>query len=106
MIDYFVQVCKKEIGVAPVKELAFHAQRKWRFDYAFPAAKVALEVEGGVWRGGRHINPRGFLGDMEKYNAAARQGWRVVRCTPDTLCTFATIQLLKDCIYGEEEGEK
>lgn len=101
-MDYFAQICHKELGVAPVKEYAFHDTRKWRFDYAFPDGKVALEVEGGVWRGGRHTSPRGFLGDMEKYNTAARYGWRVVRCTPDTLCTLATLNMLKDCLYGKE----
>jgi hypothetical protein len=46
---------------------------------------VALEVEGGAWSGGRHTRGAGFLGDMEKYNAAAILGWCVLRCTPQQL---------------------
>ena len=46
---------------------------------------MALEIEGGVFSRGRHVRPMGFLADMEKYNAAAVLGWRVLRCTPDTL---------------------
>lgn len=102
MIDCFVQICRKELGVTPVKELEFYPSRKWRFDYAFVDYRVALEVEGGVWSGGRHVNPRGFLGDMEKYNTAARCGWRVLRCTPDTLCTRATLEMLRDCLQDEK----
>lgn len=102
MIDFFVQLCKDQLGVLPVKEHVFHAHRKWRFDYAFPEHKVALEVEGGVWTGGRHTSSRGFLGDMEKYNEAAALGWRVVRCTPDTLCTLKNINLLRRLI--NEQG--
>ena len=83
---------------APVREHRFHPVRKFRFDYAWPDAQVALEVEGGVWTGGRHTRGTGFLRDMEKYNHAAVRGWYVVRCTPDTLCTDGTIQMLKELL--------
>jgi len=66
-----------------VPEFRFHLTRKWRFDYAHPVLKIALEVEGGVWSGGRHTRGKGFLGDVEKYNAAAAAGWAVFRCTTD-----------------------
>lgn len=66
----------------PVAEYRFHPLRKWRFDWAWPAQKVALEVEGGVWIQGRHSRGAGFLKDAEKYNTAATMGWRVLRVTP------------------------
>ena len=69
----------------PTREFRFHPVRRWRFDYSWPLHKVALEIEGGVFSRGRHVRPMGFLADMEKYNAAAVLGWRVLRCTPDTL---------------------
>lgn len=34
---------------APTPEYAFHHSRKWRFDYAWPAVNVALEVQGGQY---------------------------------------------------------
>ena len=43
---------------------------------------VAVEVEGGVWTGGRHTRGKGFEADCEKYNAATERGWRVLRVTP------------------------
>ena len=98
MIDVFCQVARKEVGVEPVKEYQFHAQRKWRFDYAFVEAKIALEVEGGVHTGGRHIRPKGFLGDMEKYNTAATLGWRLLRTTPDRLLSGETLKMIRDAI--------
>ena len=85
--DAFTLICKSELGMECVKEYKFHPVRKWRFDYAIPAALVAIEVEGGVWTGGRHINPKGFLNDMEKYNSATLMGWSVYRTTPDELYT-------------------
>lgn len=104
MIDIFVEYAKRALGVAPVKEYVFHATRKWRFDYAFVEAKVALEVEGGVHTGGRHIRPRGFLGDMEKYNAAATLGWLVLRTTPDQLRTLSTVEMIKEAINNRSDG--
>jgi hypothetical protein len=40
---------------------------------------VAVEIEGGVWSGGRHVRPKGFESDIEKYNAATFAGWRLYR---------------------------
>lgn len=64
--------------VQPVREHRFHPTRRWRFDFAWPDAKVAVEMEGGAFTGGRHN--RGNA-DIEKYNAAVLLGWRVLRYT-------------------------
>ena len=53
--------------------------RKWRFDFAYPEAKVALEVEGGTWVGGAHNRGQHMASDIEKYNMAALMGWLVIR---------------------------
>ena len=60
---------------------AGHLGRKWRFDFAWPENKVALEVEGGTFSGGRHTTGTGFHADCEKYTIAAIEGWIVVRVT-------------------------
>jgi len=63
----------------PEREFLFHPVRKWRFDFAWPDKKIAVEVEGGIWTGGRHTRGKGFLDDCEKYNQAALLGWMVLR---------------------------
>lgn len=63
----------------PLREFQFDSRRGWRFDFAWPGAKLAVEVEGGVWRNGRHNRPLGIQEDMRKYNAAAIQGWLLLR---------------------------
>lgn len=77
--EEFALACRV-IGLpAPVREYRFHPPRRFRFDFAWPALKIAVECEGGVWTDGRHVRGRGFLGDCEKYNLATRDGWRVFR---------------------------
>jgi hypothetical protein len=73
----------KQLGIpTPKEEFYFAKPRGWRFDYAWPDLKIALEVEGGAWVYGRHNYPIGFLKDMEKYNQATLLGWKVFRFTP------------------------
>lgn len=69
----------------PVAEYRFAPPRRWRFDFAFPIAKVALEVQGGVFVQGRHTRGSALLKEHEKLNAAAVLGWRVLFATPKTL---------------------
>ena len=101
LTDLFTSIVKADLGETCVKEYRFHPQRRWRFDYALPEHKIALEVEGGVWTGGRHTRPQGFLGDIEKYNTATLMGWRVFRTTPEELVRSATLNLLRQAISGK-----
>lgn len=106
LTDVFTTICKTDLRVECVKEFKFHPVRKWRFDYAIPEHKIALEVEGGVWTGGRHTSSVGFMKDMEKYNTATLMGWRVFRTTPDELYRLKTLNLLKTAILGVFDPEK
>lgn len=66
-------------------ECRFDAARRWRLDRAHRLARVAVELDGGVWTGGRHTRGNGYANDCEKLNAAAAQGWAVFRLTTDML---------------------
>lgn len=65
-----------------VTEHRFHPTRRFRFDCAYPSRKLAVEIDGGSWVGGRHTTGTGFTRDLEKLNEAICLGWRVIRCTP------------------------
>ncbi|MDA8355538.1 MAG: hypothetical protein M0Z95_04400 [Actinomycetota bacterium] len=65
----------------PEREYRFHPTRRWRFDLAWPDPRLAVEVEGGTWSGGRHTTGAGFEADAEKYAEAVLAGWRVLRVT-------------------------
>lgn len=62
-----------------VTEFRFHPTRMWRFDLAWIEQKLAVEIEGGIWTGGRHTRGGGFSGDCEKYNEAVLNGWKILR---------------------------
>ena len=72
----------------PQLEHRFHDTRRWRFDFAWPEQKIALEIDGGIWmrtedgRSKGHAHPVRFVQDCEKMNEAAILGWRVLRATP------------------------
>lgn len=74
----------KSVEIPPfTPEYRFHPVRKWRFDFAWPDQKVAVEYEGATWIAGRHTRGSGFAKDCEKYNTAATMGWRVLRFTAE-----------------------
>ena len=70
--------CRAE-KLMPVREFRFLKDRRWRLDFAFPDHMLAIEIEGGIWQQGRHNRAAGMEKDLEKYNTAAKLGWRVLR---------------------------
>lgn len=84
--------------VLPEREFAFHPVRRWRFDFAWPELCLAVEVEGGVYSHGRHNRPQGFIGDTEKYNAAAEAGWTVLRYTGTAIRSGKAVEQVQTMI--------
>lgn len=67
-------------------EHRFHPVRRWRFDYAIPQIRLAIEYNGHagfVKAGGmsRHGSIIGMTNDAEKINSAIASGWRVLTFT-------------------------
>lgn len=95
--DRFARLWDASGGVALLREYRFDKSRRWRADFAWEEAHLLIEIEGGVWNRGRHLTPRGFLNDAEKYLAATLSGWTVLRLTEPQI-TPATIRQIID--YG------
>lgn len=100
-------VCAAANLPVPELEYHFHPARQFRFDAAWPAYKLALEIEGGIWlqtktgRSKGHAHPARFLADIEKYNEAAILGWRLIRITPKMLDRSREIrELVRRALQG------
>lgn len=80
----------------PVAEYRFHPTRRWRFDWAFLDARLAIETEGAAFKagGGRHTRGAGFRADLEKYAEATILGWRVIRVLPEQIANGAALTLV------------
>jgi very-short-patch-repair endonuclease len=66
----------------PERQYRFHPHRAWKFDFAWPEVRLAVEVDGGTWTGGRHVRGKGYREDCLKAAEALLLGWRVLRVVP------------------------
>ena len=77
-----LQIAQSPVVPEPVREYKFLATRRFRFDFCWPERNLAVEVDGGTWRGtGRHSRGLGYERDCEKLNLAALAEWTVLRYT-------------------------
>lgn len=94
------------LGDCPlVPEYKFHKHRRWAFDFALPKYRVAFEYEGIFYlKGGsgksRHLTPKGYTEDCEKYDWAALMGWKVIRITPIMVQKGIAGPLIRRAIEG------
>ncbi|UBX51233.1 endonuclease domain-containing protein [Acinetobacter pseudolwoffii] len=90
----------KTLKIEFEQEFEFHPKRKWRADFHLIDKKILVEVEGGIWSGGRHTRGKGYLGDMEKYNAATMMGFQVIRFSTEQVKSGLAIQQI-EMMVGE-----
>jgi hypothetical protein len=99
--DMFMRLVKIELDVDVWPEFYFSTERAYRFDYAIPEYKIAIEQEGGIWAKGNsgHSSGTGIQRDMNKNNLALSQGWVIIRRTPAEIKEPGeTIELIKSVI--------
>jgi hypothetical protein len=92
----------REYGVPePEFEYRFDPKRKWRFDLAWPdvlIGKLYIEIQGGLFSGGRHTQGAALLREYEKINRASVLGWRGLFVTPQQLLTKQTVDMVRACL--------
>lgn len=127
----FTVMCQQYGVPSFVREFEFREGRDSRFDFAWPAHRIALEVDGGIFAQHGHGNMVMFAKDLEKLNAASSAGWLVFRCAPGykditrhrkstktglptptpiysvpALCSFTTLKLIRDAIEDRRDRER
>jgi very-short-patch-repair endonuclease len=82
----------------PEREFRFHPTRKWLLDFAWPARMLAVEIEGGIYRGGGHTTVAGIKRDIDKSNALTMLGWRLLRFHGDQVRSGEARALIEDAL--------
>jgi hypothetical protein len=87
------------------QRFAIIRDRQFRFDFGNSDFFLAIEVEGGIWKRGRHTRPKGYIRDLEKYNLAAELGWTVLRYSSVQAFTLDCIPQIKR-VYDAKRRSK
>ncbi len=99
--DFYLRTLARDLWEQVEREWCFameHAGRRYRFDFAFPPERVAIEIDGGQWlpHGGRHNRDS----DRWKTAAAAAAGWKVLHFSGEMLESnpHRWIELVKEAL--------
>ncbi|MCH4245958.1 hypothetical protein [Acinetobacter gerneri] len=80
------------------QEFQFNKDRRWRADFHILDTRILIEVEGGIWSGGRHTRGKGYIADMEKYNSATALGYSVYRYSTEQVKSGLAIEEIRRLI--------
>jgi hypothetical protein len=72
--------------------------RMYRFDRAWVDQRVAVEVQGGIWTGGRHARGSGIAAECVKLSIAAALGWRVLPVTVEMIESGQAVELIRQAL--------
>lgn len=96
-LEWNLMYWSNERALSMVREHQFDEQRKWRFDFCWPAIRVALEFEGGIFLAkSGHNTAKHYNKDTDKYNRAAVLGWDVIRVT--AMNYKSSLQILNEIV--------
>jgi very-short-patch-repair endonuclease len=87
------------------EEHRFHDTRKWRLDFAHIGSKVGIEIQGGIWNGGRHGRGYGIAQDNEKSNEAIFCGWVIIKLAGNQI-TLENLEKIKTLLNERSSDNK
>jgi len=82
----FINLLEKELRVNAVAD--FEINDNVEFNFAIPGLFILIHCEFMPWK---------------TQNLATQMGWRILRFTPQNLCTNVTVQTIKDAITRSKE---
>jgi very-short-patch-repair endonuclease len=84
----------------PVRQAQIVPGRKFRFDFAWPDHKLAVEINGGEFTQGAHNRSWGQRRDNEKSRLAQQLGWRVWTFTGSQVRDATAIDTIRVEFHG------
>lgn len=81
-------------------------ERKYRIDYAFIAARLAVQIQGQIWKKGGHTSGRGMIRDAEVCNHLTCLGWKLLLITPEMIDSGQALEWTERALRhaGQEAG--
>jgi very-short-patch-repair endonuclease len=102
---FFARRCEEHGLPRPVWEFEFHPSRKFRADFAWPAYRVILELDGGLFGKKTHGAIAKLLSDRERDIETQLVGWIVLRIPWDRYTDDTTLELVGRAIaFRRSEG--
>lgn len=86
------------------REYRFHDTRKFRFDFAHPESKVAIEINGGTWGKSGHSSGYGIQRDYEKSNLALTEGWKLFQLSSNMI-TYDWLHAIHEAIANAQSND-
>ena len=75
--------------------------KRYRADFAHPEARVTIEVQGGTWNRGRHVQATGYARDARKFNLCQLSDWQVFLLVTETATDKAVLQEIAEHIRSK-----
>lgn len=82
----------------PEREFKAIPHRKYRWDFAWPEARLLVEVQGGVFGRGGHSTGIGITRDADKLNNATLHAWRSLVFTSVHIKDGSAVELIKEVL--------
>lgn len=90
----------KALNIKYEREFKFCESRKWKADFHILESKLLVEVEGGIWSGGRHTRGKGYIADMEKYNEVSKLGYTLLRFSTEQVVSGKAVREIEQLVKG------
>lgn len=92
----------------PEKQAKLIPGRKFAFDFYWPSAKLAVEIQGGTWNIGGHSTGTGIARDCEKANLAVMHGYRVMHFTTQMVKNGEALDFIEGALvkFSPKKGSR
>lgn len=99
--EFALQLRAARLTDGLAREYRFMPGRRYRFDFCWPEKMLAIELNGGIWTGGRHTRGKGYESDCLKTLEAVLLGWRVIPATPSMVKGGTLLNAVATLIGGK-----
>ena len=77
----------------------------WAIDFAWPQARLGIEVQGGTWKQNTgHNSGKGIQNDCNKSQQCALMGWQIIPVTGDDVRSGRALKFIENYFKGGYNG--